>query len=192
MNSMLAVWSLFEKHFIYIEFLLQEIKNFYQIVFRNVRSRFRIFSFSFVYSHSHHRASKVFFQRCSLSLSYSLLYILTRIIEHREFSRESCHPRGLDLPLIQDDRIYPTTASFFDVISYVSSFSWAFVKYLNWYNSLVESRNLNILWINARVFSIFVRFISRLFVECSHFLFKFIEFRVFQQRIQYRLSFIFA
>ena len=73
------------------------------------------FSFSFVYFYSHHRASKVFwaskifFQKCSLSLSHSFLYILTRIIEHRKSSREPCHPRDLDLPLIQSDRVYPTT-----------------------------------------------------------------------------------
>ena len=30
--------------------------------------------------------------------------------------------------------------SFFDVISFFSSFSWTFVRYLNWYNSLVENK----------------------------------------------------
>ena len=67
------------------------------------------FSFFFVYFHLHHRASRVFFQECSLLLSHSLLYILPRTIEHREPPREPCHPRGLDLPLIQDGRAYPTT-----------------------------------------------------------------------------------
>ena len=79
-----------------------------------IKSLFRIFSFSFVSSnienlHSCHRASKVFFQKCSFSLSYSFLYIFIRIIEHRESSRKPCHSRGLDLPLIQNDRAYPIT-----------------------------------------------------------------------------------
>ena len=77
------------------------------------------FSFFFVYFHSHYRASKVFwtskvfFQRCSLSFSHSFLYILIRIIEHRKPPRKPCHPRGLDLPLIQDGRAYPTTTLLF-------------------------------------------------------------------------------
>ena len=70
------------------------------------------FSFFFVYFHSHHRASKifwaskVFFQKCSLSLSHFLLYILIRIIEHRKSFREFCHSKDLNLSLIQNDRIY--------------------------------------------------------------------------------------
>ena len=80
-------------------------------------SRMLAFAFFSVYFHSYHRASKVFwaskvfFQKCSLSLSHSFLYILTRIIEHRKPPREPCHPRGLNLPLIQGDRAYSTTAS---------------------------------------------------------------------------------
>ena len=41
------------------------------------------------------------------SLSYIL--ILTRIIEHRKPSRDPCHPRDLDLPLIQNNRVYLIT-----------------------------------------------------------------------------------
>ena len=76
------------------------------------------FSFSFVYFHSHHRASKVFwaskifFQKCSLSLSHSFLYILSRIIEHRKSSRKFYHSKNLDLSLIQNDRIYFITYYF--------------------------------------------------------------------------------
>ena len=70
------------------------------------------FSSFFVYFHSHYRASKVFwaskvfFQKCSLSFSHFLLYIFTRIIEHRKFSRKSCHSRNLNFSFIQNDRIY--------------------------------------------------------------------------------------
>ena len=111
---------------LYIRCLIFIRKTFY--LYKTFISRFSaiksssemlafVFAFSsfFVYFHSHHRASKVFwaskvfFQKCSLSLSHSFLYILTRIIEHRKFPRKSCHPRGLDLPLIQNDRTYPTT-----------------------------------------------------------------------------------
>ena len=99
MNFIFAVWFLSEKHFIYIELLFQEFL---------LSSRFQkcslslshIFIFIRVIEHrKHFWASKVFFQECSLSLPYPLLYILTRIIEHREPPREPCHPRGLDLPL---------------------------------------------------------------------------------------------
>ena len=73
-----------------------------------IKSSSRMLAFAFAYFHSHscHRASKVFFQKCSLSLSHSFLYILTRLIEHRKSSRESCHSRDLDLLLIQNDRAY--------------------------------------------------------------------------------------
>ena len=100
MNPILAVSSLSEKHSLYIELLLRDF--YYQAAF-------------FAYSHSHscHRASRVFFQKCSLLLPHPLLYILIRIIEHRKPSRESCHSRGLDLSLIQNDRVYfITTWSF--------------------------------------------------------------------------------
>ena len=40
---------------------------------------------------------------------HSLLYILTRIIEHRKSSRKSCHSRDLDRLLNQNDRTYLIT-----------------------------------------------------------------------------------
>ena len=73
-----------------------------------IKPSFRIFSFSLVSSSIESLLSEML-AFASLSLSHSLLYILIRIIEHRKPSREPCHPRGLDLPLIQDDRAYPTT-----------------------------------------------------------------------------------
>ena len=60
MNSILAVWFLSEKHSIYIELLLQE---------RLLSNRL----FAYFHLHSCHRTSKFFFQKCSLSLSHSLL-----------------------------------------------------------------------------------------------------------------------
>ena len=75
-----------------------------------IKSSFR--AFAYFHSHSCHRASKAFFQKCSLSLSHSLLYILTRIIEHRKSSREFCHSKNLDFSLIQNDRIYFITYYF--------------------------------------------------------------------------------
>ena len=102
MNSILAVWSLSEKHSIYIKLLLQELL---------LLNRF-FFAFAYFHFHSCHRASKVFFQKCSFSLSHFLLYILTRIIEHRKSFRKFCHSRDLDLSLIQNDRIYFITYYF--------------------------------------------------------------------------------
>ena len=115
MNSILAVWFLFEKHSIYIELLLQErllsSRLFAYFHSHSCHRASKAFISEYFHSHSCHRASKVFFQECSLSLSHSLLYILTRIIEHRKPFRKPCHPRDLDLPLIQGDRAYPTTVS---------------------------------------------------------------------------------
>ena len=113
MNSIFAVWFLSEKHSIYIEFLLQErlLSNRFFAYFHShsCHRASKVFISEYFHFHSCHRASKVFFQKCSLSLPHSLLYILTRTIEHRKPPREPCHPKGLDLPLIQDDRVYPTT-----------------------------------------------------------------------------------
>ena len=80
-----------------------------------IKSFFRIFSFSFVLSsienfYSCHRTSKVFFQKCSFSLSHFFLYIFIRIIEHRKFSWKFCHSKNLNFLFIQNDRIYFTTA----------------------------------------------------------------------------------
>ena len=110
MNSMLAAWSLSEKHSIYIELLLQErllsSRLFAYSHSHSCHRASKVFISEYFHSHSCHRASKVFFQKCSLSLSHSFLYILTRIIEHRKFSRKSCHSRDLNLSLIQNDRVY--------------------------------------------------------------------------------------
>ena len=71
------------------------------------------FAFAYFYFHSCHRASKVFFQKCSLSLSHSFLYIFIRIIEHRKSFRKSCHSKDLNFSLIQNDRVYFITYYFF-------------------------------------------------------------------------------
>ena len=89
------------------------------------------FAFAYFHSHSCHRASKVFFQKCSLSLSHSLLYILTRIIEHRKPPREPCHPRGLDLPLIQNGRAYLTTTLMIEIILSLFCFYIACISFVN-------------------------------------------------------------
>ena len=73
-----------------------------------IKSFFRIFSFSFVSSSIESLLSEMLaFALAFFSLSY--IFILIRIIEHRKPSRKPCHSRGLDLPLIQDGRAYPTT-----------------------------------------------------------------------------------
>ena len=77
-------------------------------------SAIKSFFFVFAYFHSHscHRASKVFFQKCSLSLSHSFLYIFTRIIEHRKSFRKFCHSRNLNLSFIQNNKVYLITYYF--------------------------------------------------------------------------------
>ena len=86
--SNVCVWILYSLSNLYLKSTLSiynfYFENFYQIVFRDTCSLFRIFSF-----------------------------ILTRIIEHRKSSRKSCHSRGLDLLLNQNDRIYFITTSLF-------------------------------------------------------------------------------
>ena len=111
MNSIFAVWSLSEKHSIYIELLFQELLLSSRLQECSLSLSHILILIRAIEHRKHSWASKAFFQKCSLSLSYPLLYILTRIIEHRESSRKPCHPRGLDLPLIQDGRAYPTTTS---------------------------------------------------------------------------------
>ena len=104
---MFAVWSLSEKHSIYIELLLRDF--YYQIAFRNARFRFRIISF--VSSSIESLLSKMF--AFAFAYFHSLLYILIRIIEHRKSFRKSCHSKDLDLSLIQNDKIYFVTYYFF-------------------------------------------------------------------------------
>ena len=89
-------------------------------------SKMLVFAFAYSHFHSCHRASKVFFQKCSLSLPHPLLYILTRTIEHRKPPREPCHPRGLDIPLIQNGRAYPITTHINSVFFFTcySVISW--------------------------------------------------------------------
>ena len=82
-----------------------------------IKSSFRIFSFSFVSSSIESLLSEML-AFAFLSLSHFFLYILTRIIEHRKPPREPCHSRGLDLPLIQDDRAYPTTTRVWKMIDW--------------------------------------------------------------------------
>ena len=116
MNSIFAVWFLSEKHSIYIKFLLQErllLNRFFAYFHSHSCHRaskvfFQKCSFSFSHFHFHscHRTSKVFFQKCSLSLSHFLLYIFIRIIEHRKSFRKFCHSKDLNLSFIQNDKIY--------------------------------------------------------------------------------------
>ena len=84
MNSILAVWSLSEKHSIYIELLLQELL---------LSSRFLSLSHIFIL----------------IRVIEHCILILIRVIEHRKSSRKSCHSKDLNLSLIQNDRIYLIT-----------------------------------------------------------------------------------
>ena len=135
MNSIFAVWCQSEKHSIYIEILLQKLllSSRFQ---KCLLSLSHIFIFTRVIEHrksSFKNASieSLFSEMLAFAFAFSSLsyiLILIRIIQHRKPSREPCHPRGLDLSLIQDDRAYFTTALRCLKLNRIISFSWIFLK----------------------------------------------------------------